>query len=140
MIASVSVAYLDERATAAKVLNCDLKLAFSGDPEAVRNSVDREVSGDVALQRNALLRERALRAADAGLIQESIGHMQEALRVLKHSPAMAASPAVRAEARKQEEMNSSFVRTVRDAVEYNRARKQIKGGNYQLLNSQMFRQ
>ncbi len=116
------------------------QVGFSANPEAVANSVNREVSADVVLQRSAALREDAVRAADAGDFTGAGVKLEEARRELADNARITGSREVADAAVKMADESRKMQEVPAAPAQYKRLRKELKGRAYQERNSQSFRQ
>lgn len=137
-LADFEVEYLTGEAKSAPPVTGRIAVAFAADASRVQSGLDKEVSGSVALQQAALLREEAIRAADAGDFDAGTRQMRQAQKLLESNAALTQDAAVAEAAERQKTAVSKFEPASPEV--YNRQRKEIRGSNYQEQNSQIFKQ
>ncbi len=115
-------------------------VAFTTDQAVAAASLNKAVSADVAIQQSNVLREEAIKEADAGNYKGGVQKLERAQSILASNAEITDSPAVRQNADDMLQEQQKLEKAEEKPSLYNAARKVIMGRSYQSKNSQNYRQ
>jgi len=114
--------------------------SFTADRSRVASNINRKVQADIAVQQGAVLREAALKDADAG----NFGAAQEKLKTAAQNINAAAAATGDAGLKKQAEAltkrQDELSQSRNNPTLYKEVRKKTKGESYQYRNAQIYNQ
>ena len=139
-LADVKLEYLTNEAKQAPALTRSVAVNFSGSAAAVEQSLNKNVSADIALQQSAVIRAEAIREADAGNFDEGAKRLQDARQLLEQNAAATGRDEVKRSLELVSEDLGKLEKAKAAPAVYNETRKQIRGREYQQRNSQPVRQ
>lgn len=139
-LADIKVEYKTTESDRLNAVNRGVKVAFSSSAAAQTASLNKDVSASVALQKSAVMREEALRAADTGNYQAGAQKLKEANQLLQENAAITGDAEVVRNASLLEQDQQKLERADEKPSTYNTTRKSILGRGYQLKNSQQYKQ
>lgn len=137
-IATIEMDYLTTDGKAEQRLQRQLTARYSSDPSLVAGNLNRQVQADIAVQKSAVMREQAVKQADAGNFDAAKKTLRKAADSLEQAAVAAGRPELKEQAKSLNDREAEMDKSKADADQYNVTRKRIKGESYQQRNSQMF--
>jgi len=141
-LADVTLEYVTSDAVKAPELTRRVAVDFTADEAASKQSLNKEVSASVVLQKSAVLRDEAVNHTDYGNILFANEKMEEAQKLLEDNAAVTNAPEVKAAAEQMRKDAEKFKRSqaAPGSSDYKEARKEMRGRSYQIINSQPVKQ
>lgn len=131
-IADVAISYADMKTKKADMLSGRTSVEFTGSPEVVEESVDKDTVIDAVKQISAQVSKEAIQLRDEGRIEEAQELLQENTEYLYE----AASAMESEELYLLGEVNSYDTEAIEDDSEWNASRKRMKASNFEIQNQQ----
>lgn len=131
-IADVAISYADMKTKKADRLSGHTSVEFTGSPEVVEESVDKDTVIDAVKQISAEVSKEAIQLRDEGRIEEA----QELLQGNTEYLYEAASAMESEELYLLGEVNSYDTEAIEDDSEWNASRKRMKASNFGIQNQQ----
>ena len=139
-LADIKVEYKPNGSDRINAVSHGVTVAFSGDTAAQTASLNKDVSASVVLQKSAAIRREALKAADSGDYATSVKTLDKAKQLLEENAAVTGNADVKRDVDQLQQEQKKLEKAQSAPSSYNQTRKEILGRNYQIKNSQVYKQ
>lgn len=141
-LVGVTLEYITNDAIKAPEVTRRVAVNFTADEAASKQSLNKEVSASVVLQKSAVLRDEAVNHTDYGNMLFARQKMEEAQKLLEDNAAVTNAPEVKAAAEQMKKDADKFTQAqaAPGSGELKEARKEMRGRSFQIINSQPVKQ